>query len=86
MSYIRIDFYELDWAKYRGGDDFTGSNDGLIELLKYARFNVGPADGNAFAAMAVFLEKQNYKGIRISYRVTEIPKADMEYDAPLIIY
>lgn len=86
MSYIQIDFYESQWATYTGNNKYTGSNDGLIQLLKHARSKVGPADGNTFVAMANFLKEKNYKGLRILYKVTETPTENIEFGDKQKIY
>jgi len=73
MSIVRIQISDKLYAEYRADGEFNGTSKGLVLLLKLARFNVGPQDGNAFIAMVNFMKsnKQLYDGLEITYHLNK---------------
>jgi hypothetical protein len=73
MSIVRIQISDKLYAEYRADGEFNGTSKGLVSLLKLARFNVGPQNGNAFIAMVNFMKsnKQLYDGLEISYHLNK---------------
>ena len=82
-SYVRIE--SIDEYAFYQDETFSGTNDYLINILKFERAKISPADGNVFIAMYISLQKQeqNLLLTKVSYFVPEKWSTD---GSPSVIY